>query len=81
MNAKDLSMISPLRVSSLVLALFMLAGCQSTSQRNAELAQICSDPANRAPGQFYYDECLALYPKTPQQLQQDYLLTQPAGDE
>lgn len=74
-------MITPFRAASLGLTLLMVAGCQSTGQRNAELAQICSDPANRAPGQFYYNECLALYPKTPQQLQQDYLITQPAGGE
>ncbi len=74
-------MIPSFRASGLGLLLLMVAGCQSTGQRNAELAQICSDPANRAPGQFYYQECLVLYPKTPQQLQQDYLVTQPAGDE
>jgi hypothetical protein len=53
----------------------MLGACQSSSQRSrADLAAICADPANRAPtpGNLYYDECQALYPSSPRQLQKVY---------
>jgi hypothetical protein len=61
----------------------MLGGCQSTSQHSrAELTRICADPANRAPtpGNLYYDECQALYPSSPKQLEKVYQQQAPTGE-
>jgi hypothetical protein len=57
-----------------------LCACQSTQQHSrAELATICADPANRrpTPGNLYYDECLALYPRSPSQLRRSYEINAP----
>lgn len=58
----------------------LLAGCQSSQSRQAQLAAICADPANRQPKTFYYSECQTLYPSSDQALQKDYLQGAPAGD-
>lgn len=58
----------------------VLAGCQSSQSRQAQLATICADPVNRAPKSFYYSECQTLYPSSDQALQKDYLLGAPTGD-
>jgi hypothetical protein len=52
----------------------MLAACQTNSaDRGQELARICADPQNRAPGSFYFSECQAIHPLTAKQLQKDYV--------
>lgn len=57
-----------------------LAGCQSSQSRQAELAQICANPVNRQPGNFYFSECQSLYPSTSRQLQKNYLLGAPSAN-
>lgn len=57
-----------------------LSACQSSQSRQAELARICADPANRQPGNFYSVECQSLYPLTNQQRQRNYRLGAPTGD-
>jgi len=57
-----------------------LAGCQSSQSRQAQLAAICADPANREPKTDYYAECQALYPSPSQDLQKNYQLGAPAGN-
>ena len=56
----------------------VLGACQS-STRQADLARICADPANRAPtpGNLYYDECQSLHPSSPAQLEKVYQQTAP----
>jgi hypothetical protein len=68
-----------IRLSIVVLASLVLCGCQSTKHNQAELARICADPANRVPGQFYFDECAAFTHLSAKQLQRDYRLG-PQGD-
>ena len=58
----------------------VLAGCQSSQSRQAELATICADPNNRAPKSGYWSECQALYPSSDQALQKDYLLGAAVGN-
>jgi hypothetical protein len=80
-------MMSPIdeaNMRRMLLAFFVwtaLAGCQSTQHSQAELAQICANPANRAPtpGNLYFDECQALYPSSTKQLQKYYRQNAPAG--
>ena len=66
-------------VASLVLAVFLLCGCQSTQHSSAELAQICADPNNRlpTPGNLYYDECQAIHPSSSKQLEKTYFQEAP----
>ena len=68
-------------VASLVLAVFLLCGCQSTQHSSAELAQICAVPANRlpTPGNLYYDECQAIHPSSPNSLSRRYFREAPVG--
>ncbi|KRE11126.1 hypothetical protein ASE63_20615 [Bosea sp. Root381] len=63
----------------LILACIALTACQTPQSRQAELSQICSDPANREPGNFYFSECQSVYPSGSQQLQRDYVIGSPAG--
>ena len=49
-----------------------LCGCQSTQRSKEELRAICANPANRQPGQQYFEECQALYPASTKQLQKWY---------
>lgn len=56
-----------------------LAGCQTSQERQAQLATICADPANRQPQSFYFSECQALYPSSDKALQKDYRLGAPGG--
>ncbi len=58
----------------------ILAGCQSSQSRQAQLAAICADPANRQPKTFYWSECQTLYPSSDQALQKDYLLGSAVGN-
>jgi len=58
----------------------ILAACQTSQSRQAQLAAICSDPVNRQPNTFYWAECQSLYPSTDRQLQKDYALGAPTGD-
>lgn len=58
----------------------VLAGCQTSQSRQAELATICADPNNRAPKSGYWSECQALYPSSDQALQKDYLLGAAVGN-
>jgi hypothetical protein len=64
-----------IRPIALALSALALCGCQSSQHSQAQLAQICADPANRAnvQGNLYYDECQALHPSTPSQLSKSYL--------
>jgi hypothetical protein len=65
-----------------VIIAMLLGSCQSTSQHSrAELARICTDPASRAPtpGNLYYDECQALHPSSPRQLEKVYQQEAPTG--
>lgn len=57
-----------------------LAGCQTSQSRQAQLAAICADPANRQPKTFYWSECQTLYPSSDQALQKDYLLGSAVGN-
>ncbi|WP_156412432.1 hypothetical protein [Bosea sp. Root483D1] len=57
-----------------------LSACQTPQARQAQLATICADPANRQPNTFYWSECQSLYPSTDRQLQKDYALGAPTGD-
>ena len=68
-------------VVSLVLAVFLLCGCQSTQHSSAELAQICAVPANRlpTPGNLYYDECQAIHPSSSQGLERRWFREAPVG--
>lgn len=63
------------------IVLTTLTGCQSSQHSQAELAQICADPANRAPtpGNLYFDECQALHPYSQKQLNKVYQQNAPAG--
>lgn len=58
----------------------ILAACQTSQSRQAQLATICADPANRQPKSFYWSECQALYPSSDQALQKDYLLGAAVGN-
>ena len=64
-----------------MLGTLALAGCQTSGDRMSQLAQICADPANRAAGTFYYQECQSLYPITEQQRQQQEALARGVGAE
>ena len=68
-------------VASLVLAVFLLCGCQSTQHSSAELAQICAVPENRlpTPGNLYYDECQAIHPSSAHSLARRYFREAPMG--
>lgn len=57
-----------------------LPACQTPQSRKAELTRICTDPYNRQPGNFYYDECQSVYPLTAAQRQEDYFTGSPTGD-
>lgn len=58
-----------------------LSACQTPQSRQAELARICADPVNRQPGNLYFAECQSLYPSKSRQLQRDYRLGAPTGDD
>ncbi|UZF92113.1 hypothetical protein [Bosea sp. NBC_00550] len=58
----------------------ILSACQTPQSRQAELAQICANPVNRATGSFYYGECQSLYPSTDRRLQRNYRLGAPTGN-
>jgi hypothetical protein len=58
----------------------VLAGCQTSQARQAQLATICADPANRQPQTLYWSECQTLYPSSDQALQKDYLLGAAVGN-
>lgn len=58
-----------------------LSACQTPQARQAELAQICANPVNRQPNNLYFAECQSLYPSTSRQLQKDYVLGAPTGDD
>lgn len=58
-----------------------MCACQTSASRNVELAQICADPANRAAGTFYYQECQSLYPLTEKQRRSQEALARGVGDE
>jgi hypothetical protein len=68
-------------LASLVLAVILLGGCQSTQHSSAELAQICADPNNRlpTPGNLYYDECQAIHPSSAHGLARRYFREAPVG--
>lgn len=57
----------------------ILSACQTPQGRQDELARICADPVNRAPGSFYWGECQSLYPSTEQQLQKNFLRNAPSN--
>lgn len=56
-----------------------VSACQTPQARQDELARLCADPANRAPGSFSWGECQSLYPSTDQQLQQNFLTGAPSA--
>jgi len=56
-----------------------LSSCQTPQARQADLARLCADPANRQVGSFSYGECQTLYPLTNKQRQQNYRLGAPAA--
>ncbi|MGO4668328.1 hypothetical protein [Bosea sp. 2RAB26] len=58
----------------------ILAGCQSSQSRQAQLAAICADPNNRAAKSGYWSECQTLYPSSDKALQKDYLLGSAVGN-
>ncbi|MGO4405221.1 hypothetical protein AB4Z10_13285 [Bosea sp. RAF48] len=58
----------------------ILAGCQTSQSRQAQLAAICADPANRQPQSFYWSECQTLYPSSDRALQKDYQLGAAVGN-
>lgn len=60
------------RLAILLLVPVALCGCQSSQKSKEELAAICANPANRQPGQQYFEECQALYPASTKQLQKWY---------
>jgi len=60
------------RLGLLMVIAIGLCACQSSQKSKAELQAICADPANRQPGQYYFEQCQALYPASTQQLQQWY---------
>lgn len=64
----------------LLVAGLVLAGCQTPQSRQAQLAAICADPANRQPGAFAFNECQTLYPSSDRALQKDYVLGAPSGN-
>ncbi|HEY5794366.1 MAG TPA: hypothetical protein VIU82_05075 [Bosea sp. (in: a-proteobacteria)] len=55
----------------------LLSACQTSQSRQQQLATICADPVNRAPGSFYWSECQAIMPSSDAQLQKDYQLGAP----
>jgi hypothetical protein len=57
---------------TLLLITVALCGCQSSQKSKEELATICANPANRAPGGWYFEQCQALYPASTKQLQKWY---------
>ena len=63
-------------VASLVLAVSLLCGCQSTQHSSAELAQICADPNKEI---WYYDECQAIHPSSAHSLARRYFREAPVG--
>ncbi|CAH1692092.1 conserved exported hypothetical protein [Hyphomicrobiales bacterium] len=69
-----------LYVCGVLFAGSMLAGCQTSEARSAQLAKICADPGNRQPGSFYFAECQAVDPSSDKALQKDYMLGSPTGD-
>ena len=71
----------PVALASMVLAVFLLCGCQSTQHSSAELAQICAVPENRlpTPGNLYYDECQAIHPSSAHGLARRYFREAPEG--
>lgn len=73
-------MKTPYLAAGLAVALgLILAACQTPQGRQDELARICADPVNRAPGSFYWGECQSLYPSTEQQLQKNFLRNAPSN--
>jgi hypothetical protein len=56
-----------------------LSACQTPQARQAQLATICADPANRMPNTFYWSECQSLYPSSDRQLQKNYALGAATG--
>jgi hypothetical protein len=56
-----------------------LSACQTPQAKQAELAQICANPVNRAPGSSNWGECQSLYPSTNRQLQKNFALGAPTG--
>ncbi|SDR46392.1 hypothetical protein SAMN05444161_4197 [Rhizobiales bacterium GAS191] len=74
-------MNTPSKLAALALAALILCGCQSTQHNQAELAQICANPANRqpTPGNLYYDECQAIHPSSQAQLSKTHFQDAPAG--
>ena len=65
--------------AAMAASLVLLAACQTPQGRQDELARICADPVNRAPGSFYWGECQSLYPSTEQQLQKNFLRNAPSN--
>jgi hypothetical protein len=63
-KTKQLAVILPIPIA--------LCGCQSSQKSKEELRAICANPANRQPGQYYFEQCQALYPASTKQLQQWY---------
>ncbi len=57
-----------------------LSACQTPQARQAQLATICADPANRQPNTFYWSECQSLYPSSDRQLQKNYALGAATGE-
>lgn len=73
-------MKTPYLAAGLAVALgLILSACQTPQGRQDELARICADPVNRAPGSFYWGECQSLYPSTEQQLQKNFLRNAPSN--
>jgi hypothetical protein len=64
-----------------ILSGMALSGCQTPQARQAQLATLCADPVNRQPGNFYFNECQSIKPSTSRQLQKDYTLGAPTGDD
>lgn len=67
-------------ISVPMFAVLALSACQSSQSKQAELASICANPYNRAPGSFYFTECQTIAPSASSQLQRNYLLEAPTGD-
>lgn len=66
-------------IGSVLAAGLALSACQTPQSRQAELARLCADPANRQVGSFSYGECQTLYPLTNKQRQQNYVTGAPAA--
>lgn len=66
-----------LRLAALTAVCAALGACQSTLNRQQELARICADPSSLRPDSFYFAECVAYKNPTPDQRRQIYIRTQP----